>query len=111
MWVLPLVAGCHSTKARVLWPGCAHVTQGYLLLVLRCAVLSAQAILRAHRAALQAGQAALLEREVLFGEDVEQLLRSHPPTEEPVLSGNGSGVAAGASSGNGGGIALPVGAQ
>ena len=79
-----------------------------------------QAILRAHREALQAGQAELLEKEVLFGDDLERLLAAHPPSNWPpppggdgdAKSGNGNGAqAAGANAGNGGGLAVPAGAR
>ena len=45
--------------------------------------LCEQRILRAHKDALDAGHNVLLEKEVLMGEEVEQLIIDHPPTEVP----------------------------
>ena len=72
-----------------------------------------QAMLRAHRDALDAGQGMLLDREVIFGEDVEQVVTAHPPSEPAPSSqpgGNGSGAGAGHSgvSSNGAGLPVPV---
>lgn len=57
-----------------------------------------QRILRAHKDALDAGHSVLLEKEVLMGEEVEQLIIDHPPTELPTCtdgaaSSNGQGGA------------------
>ncbi|CAL8467968.1 g7506 [Coccomyxa elongata] len=57
-------------------------------------------ILRAHKDALDAGHSVLLEKEVLMGEEVEQLIIDHPPTElspctDGAASSNGQGGAPG----------------
>lgn len=53
-----------------------------------------QRVLRAHKDALDAGHKALLEKEILMGEEVEQLIIDYPPTELPP-SDNGSAAAGG----------------
>lgn len=71
-----------------------------------------QAMLRAHRDALDAGQAMLLDQEVIFGEDVEQVIATHPPSEPvpPPLdsNGNGNGTALSSLGSNGAGLPVPV---
>ena len=49
-----------------------------------------QELLHAHKAALEAGHKELLEREVIFGDDLERILRDHPPTDIPRDSENGA---------------------
>ncbi|KAK9909403.1 hypothetical protein WJX75_001741 [Coccomyxa subellipsoidea] len=51
-------------------------------------------VLQAHKDALDAGHRMLLEKEILMGEEVEQLIIDHPPTELPP-SGNGSAAPGG----------------
>lgn len=69
-----------------------------------------QRLLQSYKDALEAGSRMLLEKEVLFGDDVEGIVARHPPTELPPGT-NGSGSDDSASS-NGGPPAtkLPVGA-
>ena len=52
--------------------------------------VTVQELLLAHKAALEAGHKELLEREVIFGDDLERILREHPPTDIPHDSENGS---------------------
>ena len=53
--------------------------------------LAVQHMLRSHEAALEAGHRELLEKEVIFGDDVERILAEHPPRDIPRSSGeNGS---------------------
>ena len=52
--------------------------------------VTVQDLLLAHKAALEAGHQELLEREVIFGDDLERILREHPPTDIPHDSENGS---------------------
>ena len=52
--------------------------------------VTVQDLLLAHKAALEAGHRELLEREVIFGDDLERILREHPPTDIPHDSENGS---------------------
>ena len=79
---------------------------------LRYVCMPMQALLRAHRDALDAGQGMLLDREVIFGEDVEQVIAAHPPSE-PVPSqsesnGNGAGAGVSGVASNGAGLPVPV---
>lgn len=52
-----------------------------------------QHLLRAHKDVLDAGHKALLQKEVLMGDEVDQLVSDYPPTELPPrddgLSANG----------------------
>ena len=61
---------------------------------LTAAFLLLQRVLQAHKDALDAGHRMLLEKEILMGEEVEQLIIDHPPTELPP-SGNGSAAPGG----------------
>lgn len=76
-------------------------------LLIMCGV-TLQHMLRSHETALEAGHKELLEREVIFGEDVERILRENPPIDIPSGSDNGS-----SSNGSNGTAAerVPVGAQ
>jgi hypothetical protein len=66
-----------------------------------------QRLLTAYKDALDAGAKALIEKEVLFAEDVDDIITRHPPTDLPPWSNGSSG-----SSENGGppDAAVPVGA-
>ena len=67
-----------------------------------------QHMLRSNEPALEAGHKELLEREVIFGDDVVRILRENPPIDIPSGSDNGSSL-----NGSNGAAAerVPVGAQ
>lgn len=72
--------------------------------------LLVQRLLRSYEGALEASQKELLEREVIFGEDLERILKAHPPVE--VLGGsNGSNGASTNGSNGAAAERVPVGAE
>ncbi len=73
-----------------------------------CLFQCAQRVLRAHKEALDAGHRALLEKEVLMGDEVEQLIIDYPPTE---LLPSDKGLAAPNGPGSAPARELPVGAR
>lgn len=48
---------------------------------------------------MEAGQKELLEREVIFGDDLERILMAHPPVEVPGGSNGSNGASANGSNG------------
>ena len=70
----------------------------------------AQSMLRSYEGALDAGHKELLEREVIFGEDLEKILVAHPPVEVPGRSSGSNGASTNGS--NGAAVErVPVGAE
>ena len=69
-----------------------------------------QRLLRSYEGALEAGHKELLEREVIFGDDLERILRAHPPVE---VQGGSNGSNGASANGSNGAAAerVPVGAE
>ncbi len=70
----------------------------------------AQRLLQSYEGALEAGHKELLEKEVIFGDDLERILRAHPPVEV-MGSSNGSNRASANGSNGAAAERVPVGAE
>ena len=90
--------------------GCGLLPQALLLLSCKVVRLTVQRLLRSYEGALEAGQKELLEREVIFGDDLERILKAHPPVE--IIGGSNGSNGASANGSNGAAAErVPVGAE
>ena len=70
-----------------------------------------QDLLLSYQDALEAGHKELLEKEVIFGDDLERILRENPPVEITEESSNGSNGASDNGSNGAATERVPVGAE